>query len=187
MAMRRGVVALPLFWRVFAANASVLMLAFCGLVFAPVTVSVPVGAGELAILATGLVALLAANVVFLRPAFAPLEELAETMRHHDPLTPGVRADVTGDASVVALAQTFNDMLDRLETERRDSARQALTVQEAERARPAQRARRAVERVRAPRPRPRDPPVGTGRRRGAGGGARHLPRRAGGADERRPSC
>src|SRR5215218_9018744 len=70
MAMRRRVVALPLFWRVFAANASVLMLAFCGLVFAPVTVSVPVGAGELAILATGLVALLAANVVFLRPAFA---------------------------------------------------------------------------------------------------------------------
>ncbi len=136
MAMRRRVVALPLFWRVFAANASVLLLAFCGLVFAPVTVSVPVGAEELVILAAGLVALLAANVVLLRPAFAPLEELAETMRHHDPLTPGVRADVTGDASVVALAQTFNDMLDRLEAERRDSARQALTVQEAERRRVA---------------------------------------------------
>ena len=136
MAMRRRVVALPLFWRVFAANATVLLLAFCGLVFAPVTVSVPVGAEELVILAAGLVALLAANVVLLRPAFAPLEELAETMRHHDPLTPGVRADVTGDASVVALAQTFNDMLDRLEAERRDSARQALTVQEAERRRVA---------------------------------------------------
>ena len=136
MAMRRRVVALPLFWRVFAANASVLLLAFCGLVFAPVTVSVPVGAEELVILAAGLVALLAANVVFLRPAFAPLEDLAETMRHHDPLTPGVRAEVTGDASVVALAQTFNDMLDRLEAERRDSARQALTVQEAERRRVA---------------------------------------------------
>jgi two-component system sensor histidine kinase UhpB len=129
-------IGLPLFWRVFAANASVLLLAFCGLVFAPITVSVPVGAGELAILAAGLVALLAANVVFLRPAFAPLEELAETMRHHDPLSPGVRADVTGDPSVVALAQTFNDMLDRLEAERRDSARQALTVQEAERQRVA---------------------------------------------------
>jgi len=136
MAMRRRVVALPLFWRVFAANASVLLLAFCGLVFAPVTVSVPVGAEELVILAAGLVALLAANVVLLRPAFAPLEDLAETMRDHDPLTPGVRADVTGDASVVALAQTFNDMLDRLEAERRDSARQALTVQEAERRRVA---------------------------------------------------
>ena len=134
MAMRRRLVALPLFWRVFAANAAVLLLAFFGLVFAPITVSVPVGAGELAILAAGLIALLAANVVFLRPAFAPLEELADTMRHHDPLSPGVRAQVSGDASVVALAQTFNDMLDRLETERRDSARQALTVQEAERQR-----------------------------------------------------
>ena len=134
VSVRRRLVGLPLFWRVFAANASVLALAFCGLVLAPITVSVPVGAGELAILAAGLVALLAANVVFLRPAFAPLDELAETMRHHDPLTPGVRAHVTGDPSVMALAETFNDMLDRLEVERRASARQALTVQEAERQR-----------------------------------------------------
>ena len=36
--------------------------------------------------------------------------------------------------MVALAQTFNDMLDRLESERRESARQALLVQEAERRR-----------------------------------------------------
>src|SRR5688500_15569912 len=56
------------------------------------------------------------------------------MRQHDPLEPGRRAEVSGDPDVVALAQTFNDMLDRLETERRDSARQALTVQEAERQR-----------------------------------------------------
>ena len=61
--MRRRVASLPLFWRVFAANASVLVLAFVGLVFAPVTVSVPVGAGELLVLAVGLVALLAANLV----------------------------------------------------------------------------------------------------------------------------
>jgi two-component system, NarL family, sensor histidine kinase UhpB len=36
--------------------------------------------------------------------------------------------------VVALAQTFNDMLDRLESERRDSARRALLAQQAERRR-----------------------------------------------------
>jgi two-component system sensor histidine kinase UhpB len=132
--VRRRVSALPLFWRVFAANASVLVLAFAGLVFAPVTVSVPVGSGELLVLAAGLVALLAANLVLLRPAFAPLDELAETMRRHDPLAPGRRAEVSGDPDVVALAQTFNDMLDRLESERRESARQALMVQEAERQR-----------------------------------------------------
>jgi two-component system sensor histidine kinase UhpB len=132
--MRRRVSSFPLFWRVFAANACVLLLAFLGLVFAPITVSVPVGAGELIVLAVGLIALLTANLVLLRPAFAPLDELAETMRRHDPLAPGLRAEISGDPDVVALARTFNDMLDRLESERRDSARQALMVQEAERRR-----------------------------------------------------
>jgi two-component system sensor histidine kinase UhpB len=126
--------ALPLFWRVFAANATVLVLALVALVLAPVTVSVPVAAGELLVLVVGLLALLAANLVLLRPAFAPLEELAETMRRQDPLSPGVRAEVGGDPSVIALATTFNDMLDRLERERRESARQALVVQESERRR-----------------------------------------------------
>jgi two-component system sensor histidine kinase UhpB len=123
-----------LFWRVFATNASILVLAFAGLVFAPITVSVPVGAGELLALGVGLVALLTANLILLRPAFAPLETLADTMRRHDPLAPGVRAEVFGGPVVVALAQTFNEMLDRLESERRESARQALLVQEAERRR-----------------------------------------------------
>jgi two-component system sensor histidine kinase UhpB len=56
------------------------------------------------------------------------------MRRQDPLSPGVRAELTGDASVVALAQTFNDMLDRLERERRESGRRALLAQESERQR-----------------------------------------------------
>jgi two-component system sensor histidine kinase UhpB len=126
--------SLPLFWRVFAANAAVLVLAFAGLVFAPVTVSVPVAAEELIVLVAGLLALLAANFALLRPALAPLPELAEAMRRHDPLAPGARADVSGDPSVVALATTFNEMLDRLEHERRESGRQALLAQEAERQR-----------------------------------------------------
>jgi two-component system sensor histidine kinase UhpB len=132
--VRRRVSSLPLIWRVFAANATVLLVAFAGLVFAPITVSVPVAASELVVLAAGLVALLTINVVLLRPAFAPLDELAETMRRQDPLAPGVRAQVTGDPDIVALATTFNHMLDRLEAERRESARQALMVQEAERRR-----------------------------------------------------
>ena len=41
---------------------------------------------------------------------------------------------TGDAEVVALAEAFNEMLDRLEGERRDSGRRALAAQEAERRR-----------------------------------------------------
>jgi two-component system sensor histidine kinase UhpB len=132
--VRAGVTLLPLFWRVFGTNAAVLFVAFLGLVFAPVTVSVPPELTELIVLIGGLVVILAINLVLLRPAFRPLDELAETMRRHDPLSPGTRARVDGDPAVAALARTFNDMLDRMEAERRDSAHRALMVQEAERRR-----------------------------------------------------
>ena len=132
--MRTQLNSLPLFWRVFGTNAAVSVLAFLALVFAPVTVSVPPAAFELVVLAAGLVALLALNLGLLRPAFRPLDELVETMRGHDPLSPGRRVRVEGGPAIVALAQTFNEMLDRLESERRDSARRALLVQEGERQR-----------------------------------------------------
>jgi len=132
--MRSRLNTLPLFWRLFAVNAVVLVLAFAGLVLAPVTVSAPVAASELVVLAAGLVCLLAVDVMLLRQALSPLEQLADTMRRHDPLAPGARADVPGDPELAALANAFNDMLDRLESERRESARQALTLQEAERLR-----------------------------------------------------
>ena len=132
--MRTRLNSLPLFSRVFATNAAVLVLAFLALVFAPVTVSVPPTAIELAVLAVGLACLLALNLGMLRPAFRPLDELVDTMRGHDPLSPGKRVRVSGGPAVAALAQTFNKMLDRLESERRDSARRALLVQEGERQR-----------------------------------------------------
>ena len=125
---------LPLLWRVFGTNAAALVLAFLGLVFAPVTVSVPPHTTELVVLVVGLLAVLAINLLLLRPAFRPLDHLADTMRRHDPLSPGARAEVGGDPDVAALARTFNEMLDRLEAERRDSARRALLVQEGERRR-----------------------------------------------------
>jgi two-component system sensor histidine kinase UhpB len=132
--VRRRLSSLPLYWRVFATNAAMLFLAFLGLVFAPVTVSVPPHLTELIVLIAGLIVVLAINLVVLRPVFRPLDELAETMRRHDPLSPGGRARVGGDPAVAALARTFNEMLERLESERRESAHRALMVQEAERAR-----------------------------------------------------
>ena len=125
---------LPLLWRVFAANAAVLVLAFLALVLAPVTVSVPPHATELLVLAIGLLVLLAIDLMLLRPVLRPLDVLADTMRRHDPLNPGARAEVGDDPHVAALARTFNDMLDRLESERRESARRALLIQEGERRR-----------------------------------------------------
>jgi two-component system, NarL family, sensor histidine kinase UhpB len=57
------------------------------------------------------------------------------MRKVDPLAPGARLDVgAATAEVAQLATAFNDMLDRLEDERRESARRALRAQEAERQR-----------------------------------------------------
>jgi two-component system sensor histidine kinase UhpB len=56
------------------------------------------------------------------------------MRRHDPLEPGDRVPIEGGPVVAGLAEAFNDMLDRLEFERRESARQALRVLEGERRR-----------------------------------------------------
>jgi two-component system sensor histidine kinase UhpB len=132
--MRSRLNSMPLFWRVFGTNAAVLVLAFLGLVFAPVTVSVPPAAIEVLILTTGLLCLLALNLVLLQPAFRPLDHLVETMRRHDPLAPGKRVPAEGGPVVIALAHAFNEMLDRLESERRESGRRALLVQEHERRR-----------------------------------------------------
>src|SRR5688572_10146053 len=77
-AMQAWLTSLPLFWRVFGINAAVLVLAFLGLVFAPVTVSVPPTAIELVVLAAGLVFLVVIDLALLRPAFRPLDDLVET-------------------------------------------------------------------------------------------------------------
>jgi two-component system, NarL family, sensor histidine kinase UhpB len=124
----------PLFWRVIATNAAAMLLAFAALVLTPVTVSVPIVVGELLVPAIGLVLVLPPNLLLLRPAFRPLDELAEAMGRHDPLAQGQRVPVDGGPDVAALARTFNQMLDRLERERRESARQALRVLEGERSR-----------------------------------------------------
>jgi two-component system sensor histidine kinase UhpB len=127
---------MPLFWQVFSTHVVVLAVVFLLLVFAPVTVSIPVAFTELVVLTLGLVAMLALTLLLLRPVFRPLATVTATMRRIDPLAPGQRVPVVGEPDVAALAQAFNDMLERLERERRESARQALTVQESERRRVA---------------------------------------------------
>lgn len=128
--------ALSLFWRVFAIDVAVLALVFLLLVFAPVTVSIPVAATELAVLAGGLAGLLALTFLLLRPALRPLVAVTSTMRRIDPLQPGQRVPVAGMPDVAELAQAFNEMLERLELERRESGQRALGAQEDERRRVA---------------------------------------------------
>ncbi len=131
----RGVGPLSLFWRLFAAYAAVGAIAVSVLVVAPISVSVPTASREILVLLVGFAIALAVFLVVLRRVLAPLERLTRLMRRIDPLTPGRRLEtVDGDAEVVALTNAFNEMLDRLETERRESALRALAAQEAERRR-----------------------------------------------------
>jgi two-component system sensor histidine kinase UhpB len=134
--MRRQLASAPLFWRVFWGNAAVLVVVVVALVFGPLQMSAPVTLTESLGLVAGIALALAISLVLMRPAFRPFDELADRMRRHDPLAPGERVDVEGGPNVTALAQAFNEMLDRLESEQRESARRALMVQEGERQRVA---------------------------------------------------
>jgi two-component system sensor histidine kinase UhpB len=124
--------------RVLATNASVLVLAGAILLLSPVTVSSPVVLGEIAVVAAGLAAIIAVNLFILRRAFAPLERLTDAMSRVDPVTHAARLPVYGnDREVVELTAAFNEMLERLRSERRDSVRRSLRAQEGERHRVAQ--------------------------------------------------
>jgi two-component system sensor histidine kinase UhpB len=136
---RRERTGLPLFWRLFLANGVVLGLAVVLLAIAPVEISAPLATGEqVVILLVGLAVMLAIDFVLLRRLLAPLRRLTELMRSINPDEPGRRLEGIdlGEPRVAALAHAFNAMLDRLETERRESARVALAAQERERLRVA---------------------------------------------------
>jgi len=129
--------AVSLFWRIFGLNAMVLGAATGLLLWAPVTVSVPVLLTEAAVLVVGLAVMLVANAALLRVGLSPLDRLTRMMTTVDLLRPGQRLPVTGKGGVADLIRTFNDMLDRLETERATSSARVLSAQEAERRRIAQ--------------------------------------------------
>jgi two-component system sensor histidine kinase UhpB len=133
MKIQRG----SLYQRVFILNATILIVATLAVAITPATVSFPVELTEAIVLVAGLIAILVLNAFALRAAFAPLERLRRSMRDVDPYRPGKRLQATGPQEVRELVDVFNDMLDRLEGERRESGRQALAAQEGERWRVAQ--------------------------------------------------
>jgi len=121
---------IPLFWRLFVPNATVLGAAGIVLMIEPAN-------GRVIALVGGFLTMLAVNLVLMRRAFAPLARLTALMGRVDPLDPGQRIDIPGpNSEVTLLAHASNEMLDRLEAERRESARRALSAQEAERRRVA---------------------------------------------------
>jgi two-component system, NarL family, sensor histidine kinase UhpB len=121
---------IPLFWRLFVPNAAVLLAACIVLMVEPAN-------GRVVALIGGLLILLTVNLFLMRRAFAPLSRLAALMHAIDPLAPGRRLPALGPESEVSrLTDAFNEMLDRLETERRESGYRALVAEEAERRRVA---------------------------------------------------
>jgi two-component system sensor histidine kinase UhpB len=129
----------PLFWRVLALNAVVLVVACVVtlVVVSPRKIG-SFAASEGLVLGASLVLIAVANLVLLKRAFRPLERVTRLAREADPTRPGQRVPLDGDRSEAGqLAAVFNDMLERLEAERRHSARRALGAQERERLRVAQ--------------------------------------------------
>jgi two-component system sensor histidine kinase UhpB len=127
---------MSLFLRVFALNAAIFVVGTLVLALSPATVSFPVEVTEAIVLVVGLTVLLVVNLVLIRIALAPLDRLATLMRRVDLLNPGRRLAVSGPTEVQELGRVFNEMLGRLERERRESGRRALAAQEAERKRVA---------------------------------------------------
>lgn len=137
MGREEAVSKLSLYWRVVLANAVVFAVGTAVLALSPATVSFPVALAEGLVLAGGLAAILVANALLLRLSFMPLDRLISLMRKIDLLRPGQRLSVSGAGEVAEVIRTFNEMLDRLEAERRSSSGRALRAQEAERQRIAQ--------------------------------------------------
>ena len=125
---------MSLFWRVFGINAGLLLVPTLLLLFSPVEIDYPITPFQAAIVVGGLIALVVADLILLWPSFAPLERLARRMQHVDLLRPGQRLAASGPKEVRELVHAFNEMLDRLEKERRESGHRALAAQESERLR-----------------------------------------------------
>ncbi len=125
---------LPLAWRVFGINATLLVIATLLLALTPVTIHAPIAFVEAVSVVVGLIVMLTANLLLLRHTLRPIGRLIEGMRAVDLLRPGQRLLESGGVEAAELVRAFNEMLERLEVERRESGRRALRAQEAERLR-----------------------------------------------------
>jgi two-component system, NarL family, sensor histidine kinase UhpB len=122
--------------RIFAVNAAVLATAVGLLLFTPLQVHAHTRLSEAITLLAGLALMLVADLVLVHRALAPLRRLVGVMTRVEAMKPGQRAPAGGDREMAAMSRAFNEMLDRLETERRESGLRALAAQEDERLRVA---------------------------------------------------
>ena len=129
----------PLVYRVAGINAVLLIAAVVVtlLVLAPGKFS-SFALDEAVVLVAGLGLVAVLNLLVLRRVVRPLEALTGLARRVDLAEPGMRMpDARPTSEAGELSLTFNQMLDRLEAERRDATGRVLAGQEAERLRIAQ--------------------------------------------------
>ena len=130
----------PLLYRVAALNVVLLLaaVAVTVLLLTPRRVSSFTLDTEVLVIIASVVCVVLANVLLLRRVVGPVQTLTALARRVDLTSPGQRmpaADPTSEAGELAL--TFNQMLSRLESERREATGRVLAAQEAERLRIAQ--------------------------------------------------
>ncbi|MGH2859670.1 MAG: HAMP domain-containing sensor histidine kinase [Solirubrobacteraceae bacterium] len=131
---------LPLLHRVAGLNTLLLIatVVVSLVVLAPRRTSSPVVDEEVVVVIAALIVMLALNVLLLRRLVGPVQAVTALARHVDLADSAQRlpgAESSSEAGELALA--FNEMLARLEAERRDATGRVLAGQEAERLRVAQ--------------------------------------------------
>jgi two-component system, NarL family, sensor histidine kinase UhpB len=125
---------MSLFWRVFLVNAVLLIAGVLVLALTPISISAEIRLIQAIVLAAGVVIVLVANLLLLRPLFAPLERLAYRMEELDVLRAVRPVPASSPGEIGALERAFNRMIERLETERRQAGTRALQAREEERQR-----------------------------------------------------
>jgi len=127
-------VRISLFWRVFLVNAALLIAGVLVLALTPISISAEIRLIQAIVLAAGVVIVLVANLLLLRPLFAPLERLAHRMEELDVLRSVRPVPASSLGEIGALERAFNRMIERLEAERRQAGARALQAREEERQR-----------------------------------------------------
>jgi two-component system sensor histidine kinase UhpB len=123
--------------RVVAINAAIVAGATVVLALTPVTVGYPIALQEAIVLVVGVLLVAVANALVLRISFGALASVVARMKTVDLLRPRERLPVVGGPEMRAVVAGFNQMLERLEEERRESSRRTLAALEGERRRIAQ--------------------------------------------------
>jgi two-component system, NarL family, sensor histidine kinase UhpB len=126
-----------LYVRVVAINAAIVAGATIVLALTPATVGYPISLSEAIVLVVGVLVVAVANALVLRISFGALASVVKRMESVDLLRPRERLPEVGGPETRAFVAGLNQMLERLEEERRESSRRTLAALEGERRRIAQ--------------------------------------------------